>query len=137
MTDNSEQYLQAALAAVKDPSLSSNAVASTIVEQCNQWVASSSRNIENVALEGDTPGLGSFLWSFWEGFVAVAEEDASAHDRLARILAAVKAKGSQGCEGWLVWSSPMIWCDLPLFGPVTREEMDIKGQSAFHITSDP
>ena len=135
MTNNSQKYVQAALAAVKDQSLSPEAVASTIVEQCNQCVAGSSGDTGDVTQEGDTPGLESFLWSFWEAFIKLAQEDASTHDRLARILAAVKAKGSQGCDGWLVWSSPTSWSDLPLFGPVTREEMN--GKSTFHTTSDP
>ncbi|RPD59161.1 hypothetical protein L226DRAFT_465266 [Lentinus tigrinus ALCF2SS1-7] len=124
MGDHAQPYIQAAIAAVKDQSLTPEEAANKVVEQCAQCVTSLSGNTTEVTQGGDTPGLESFLWSFWEHFVKIAQDDGSMHDRLARILAALKAKGSQGCDDWLVWGSPATWGDLSLFRPVTREEMN-------------
>ncbi|KAI0692984.1 hypothetical protein C8T65DRAFT_70534 [Cerioporus squamosus] len=124
MGDQSQPYVQAALAAVKDQSLSPDDAATKVVEQCNQCVANSSGNSADVTQEGDTPGLEAFLWSFWTRFLEIAKDDASMHGRLAHTLAALKAKDSQGCGGWLIWGEPAAWGKLSLFGPVSREEMN-------------
>ncbi|RDX52707.1 hypothetical protein OH76DRAFT_1399963 [Lentinus brumalis] len=118
----------AALAAVEDHLLSPEEIATTVVAQCNQCIASSTGNAD-VTQEGDTPGLEGLLWSFWSGLLNIAEDDASMHDRLARILAALKTKDSQGCAGWIIWGEGSHWGELPLFGPVSREGMN--GPNAF------
>ena len=56
-------------------------------------------------MNGDTPGLEGFLWAFWGDMFKFAMEDTSNHDRLIRILAALKAR--QGKEdyaaNWRIW----------------------------------
>ncbi len=123
MDDDSRSYVQAALAAVEDHLLSPEETATTVVAQCNQCIASSTGNAD-VTQEGDTPGLEGFLWSLWSGFLNIAEDDASMHDRLARILTALKTKDSQGCDGWIIWGEGSHWGELCLFGPVSREGMN-------------
>ncbi|TFK88774.1 hypothetical protein K466DRAFT_575178 [Polyporus arcularius HHB13444] len=123
MGDYLRDHVEAALAAVKDHLLSPEETATKVVAQCNQCIAGSIDNVD-VTQEGDTPGLEEFLWSFWSGFLNIAEDDASMHDRLARILAALKAKESQGCDGWIIWGEDSHWGELPLFGPVSREAMN-------------
>ena len=124
MTDVAQPYIDAAIAAVKDQNLTPQHAADVIADQCNQCIADPRQQNEDPSNAGDLPGLETFLWFFWTKFVQLACQDANTHDRLAQIMVALKSKGNQGCEHWRIWGASAKWEDLPLFGPVSREEMN-------------
>ena len=113
--------LDAAIAAVKNPALSPSEVADKVVEQCSIFLKD---NTHTDSYKDDTPGLEAFLWDFWSSFLDLAKDDAAIHDQLAQILSALQAKGADGCDGWRVWEESFSWGDVPLFRPVSREEMN-------------
>ncbi|TBU24803.1 hypothetical protein BD309DRAFT_959791 [Dichomitus squalens] len=123
MSEHSEKHINAGIAAIRDQTISPEQAADVIAEQCRQALESAPTN-DRVTQQGDTPWLENFLWVFWSKLVELAQEDSSVHDRTAHVLAALKAKGSEGCEGWRVWGSQTSWAELPLLGPVSREEMN-------------
>lgn len=47
------------------------------------------------------------FWSFWLSVIELAQDDALSHDRTVHVLTALKAKGMDRCEGWLVWGGEM------------------------------
>ena len=124
MSDEFPQpYVDAAIAAVSDTSRSPEEAANAIVEQCTKAVRNSPAK-DRTEADGDTPGLELFLWTFWAAFFELAKDDGAVHERLLQVLAVLKGKGSEGCGAWVVWGSPVSWEKLPLFGPMSRDEMN-------------
>ena len=102
--EHPDAHVDASIAAIRDQTLSPQRAADVIAEQCRQALAADPTNAQT-SDEDDTPWLQTFLWSFWGAVVKLAQDDVSFHDRIAHVLAALKAKGSHGCEGWRVWGS--------------------------------
>ena len=125
---HAEQYVHAGIAAIGDNSLSAEQAANEIARQCKQSINSESsptkRRDSASATESDENHLENFLWPFWTDVLNLAQDDASTHARIAHVIAALKAKGAEGCEGWSVWGSETNWSQLPLLGPVSREAMN-------------
>ena len=119
-----QQHIDAAIAAVSDRLLSPQAASDKIAEEFVQAVQCEQAKDDGSYEGNDTPGVESVLWGLWGCFLEVAEDDASIHGRLLEILVSLKAKKTDGCEGWRVWGYPMSWENLPIFGPTIREEMD-------------
>ncbi|KAI0373292.1 hypothetical protein BV20DRAFT_963135 [Pilatotrama ljubarskyi] len=115
-------YIDAAVAAIHDPSLPPEEVADRILPLCRQ--ALSVAPARDRTDDDDTPGLEGFMWTIWGAVVQHAQEDRSAHDRLCSIVYALKAKGSDACEGWHLWGSDFSWADLPVFRLSVREFMN-------------
>ena len=127
MTHYVEQYIRAGIAAIKDHSFSAEQAADQIAKQCTQCInaaAAPKRDRTTDDDATDTAGLESFLWEFWSSVFEIVQDDASTHDRIVHILAALKSRGADGCEGWRIWGSGTDWLQLPLFGPVSRENMN-------------
>ena len=104
----------AAVTILSDTSLSPEATASKIVEACAHAVQNPP---DNDYLEpGDTPGLWSYLDILWASFFIFAENRPATQDRLVEILGALKAQGTNGCEGWRCSSSCASWGQLSGFG---------------------
>ncbi|KAI0747625.1 hypothetical protein C8Q80DRAFT_687522 [Daedaleopsis nitida] len=116
-------HVDAAIAAVQDSTISPHAVSSTILKECRKAVDAAPEG-RKVDRDGDTPGLSSFLWSFWSNYFSLIKDDNSSHERFLQILIALKRQKSSGCQGWQIWGEGMDWSDLPLFGPVSREEFN-------------
>lgn len=121
--EHPDAHVDASIAAIRDQTLSPQRAADVIAEQCRQALAADPTNAQT-SDEDDTPWLQTFLWSFWGAVVKLAQDDVSFHDRIAHVLAALKAKGSHGCEGWRVWGSEMDWSKLPLLGAMARDQMN-------------
>ena len=119
-----DAHIDAAIAAVQNSSLTPEAAANEVAARCTQSILYAVASNEHLAQGGDTPGLESFLWFFWEKLLNIAEDDASTHARLAQVLTALKAKGTEGCDGWQIWGARASWAGLSLFGPVSREMMN-------------
>ncbi|KAM5533413.1 hypothetical protein V8D89_012963 [Ganoderma adspersum] len=147
---HAEQYVHAGVAAISDNSLSVEQAADEIAKQCKQ-----SMDSESVPKRADSHGalasvaandeshptdVEKFLWPLWTDVLNLARDDASTHDRIAHVIAALNAKGAEGCEGWSVWGSKTDWSQLPLLGPVSREEMNgpqpfVKGIGCLDLTT--
>lgn len=104
---------------LQDSTLSPEQVAHQLVSLCRSALRNAPAT--DRAYDTDTPGLGGFLWGIWGALIALAEEDASRHDRLASILAEMKV---QGREDWIIWGEPFDWAVLPIFGPSVRESFN-------------
>ncbi|KAI0713460.1 hypothetical protein C8Q76DRAFT_675567 [Earliella scabrosa] len=129
-----DAHIDAAIAAVQNSSLTPEAAANEVAARCTQSILYAVASNEHLAQGGDTPGLESFLWFFWEKLLNIAEDDASTHARLAQVLTALKAKGTEGCDGWQIWGARASWARLSLFGPVSREmtngpQVQVDGQN--------
>ncbi|KAI0630528.1 hypothetical protein C8Q77DRAFT_1062866 [Trametes polyzona] len=110
-----------------DPTLSPEEAAGRLVELCPQDVQRLARHEGHQgSMNGDTPGLEGFLWAFWGDMFKFAMEDSSNHDRLIRILTALKAR--QGKEDyavdWRIWGDEFEWAELPLCWATGRELMN-------------
>ncbi|KAI1784139.1 hypothetical protein LXA43DRAFT_1067014, partial [Ganoderma leucocontextum] len=106
------------IAAIEDQTLSPQQAADEIAKQCK-------RSIESAPTHGNpTPDDGDGDEDSGSEVIRLAQEDVSTHDRIAHILAALKAKGSEGCEGWKLWGEETDWSKLPAFGLISREEMN-------------
>ena len=113
-------YIERAIAAVKDSTLTPAAVADRIAEECTKATEAGGSGTP----DEDFLGLSGFLWNFWFAFFDVAQDDSTQHERLADVLVALQAKGSDGHDDWTVWGMPFSWKDLSFFGPTSREEMN-------------
>ncbi|KAI0329848.1 hypothetical protein GY45DRAFT_1303974 [Cubamyces sp. BRFM 1775] len=122
-TTYGDTFVEEAIAALENPTLSPEEVADSITSLCREVVKATPAN-EQANREDDTPGLEGFLWDIWNAVVTIAEEDTSSHDRLAAILPAIEAKGKSGCAGWRIWGNDFDWADLPIFRPAVRECMN-------------
>ncbi|KAI9056910.1 hypothetical protein FKP32DRAFT_1422730 [Trametes sanguinea] len=121
--EDTEPYMQEANAAMRDPSMSPDDVATLFLTLSRRAVENKLGEDEeptSTSANDNTPGLGLFLWDLWYLLLYIASEDPSLHERLISILQAVMAKG-KGPEGWQIWKQDVDWADLPLFGPTARE----------------
>ncbi|PIL30567.1 hypothetical protein GSI_07267 [Ganoderma sinense ZZ0214-1] len=119
--------VDAAIAAIEDRSLSPQQAADEVAKQCGQFIGPAPSH--GSPTEGDEEGcedsrVDQFFWSFWNEVLRLAQEDVSMHDRIAHIMAALKARGSEGCEGWKLWGEETDWSRLPVFSLASREEMN-------------
>ncbi|KAL7283042.1 hypothetical protein ACG7TL_002466 [Trametes sanguinea] len=122
LSEATEPYMREANAAMRDPSISPEEVASLFLAHSRKAVAEAAKDgSTSTSRDDDTPGLELFLWDLWYLLIDIASEDPSLHDRLASILKAVMAKGKEGFEGWRLWNEDIDWANLPLFGPTVRE----------------
>ena len=131
--------VDAAIAAVQDQSLSPQQAADEVAKQCKQFIrpasshGSSTQDDDKGEAEDKDSRVEAFFWPLWNEVLRLAQEDVSMHDRLALIMAALKARGSEGCEGWKLWGAETDWSKLPVFGLASREEMN----GASHIALLP
>ena len=115
----------AAFATIEDLTLSPQQVADGVVKWAKQSIGPDpTRGNFTPDDEEDGEWLGALLWSLWDKMLELAQEDEAIHDRIAHILAALQAKGSEGCEGWRVDGRETNWSELPFFGIASREEMN-------------
>ncbi|KAH9857689.1 hypothetical protein C2E23DRAFT_719596 [Lenzites betulinus] len=116
-----------AKAALHDKTLSPHTVAFKIVVQARRTVQLAEADVittgrANIAYSDDTPGLEGYLWSVWFALLDIASEDPSSHQRLAEVIAAVRASGNEDDE-WFLWHKPFDWADLPVWGITNAETM--------------
>ena len=140
---HAERCVRAGIAAIGDNSLSAEQAANEIAKQCKQLINSEStptkRRDSTSATESDEnhpTDVENFLWPFWTDVLDLAQDDVSTHDRIAHVIAALEAKGAEGCEGWSVWGSETDWSQLPLLGPVSREAMNGTSDGIFYLTGE-
>ncbi|OJT12223.1 hypothetical protein TRAPUB_11211 [Trametes pubescens] len=116
--------VELAIAALRDKTLSAEALAFKIVVQCRRAVqlATADAATSARAERADTPGLEEYLWSIWGWLTEVVSEDLSRHDFFADLLVAVKATYNEDND-WIIWGEPFDWANLPLWGSTVAETM--------------
>ncbi|KAH9890645.1 hypothetical protein C8Q73DRAFT_793074 [Cubamyces lactineus] len=117
-----DQYINAAVAALRDPTLSPGDAANQVIALCRQAVVDA--DPADFMEPGDTPGLSYFMECLWGRFLEIVVEDPTSHDHIIAIIAAIEAKGTEGCDGWQTYSSPFDWANLPLLRLEIRESMN-------------
>ena len=130
---SAQKFVDAGTAAIMNQALSAGQAADEIAKQCNQSIdsaasesASKRHTGASATYDDDSHSIDveNFFWPFWSDVLDLAQGDASMHDRVARVIAVLKAKGTEGCDSWSVWGSETDWSQLPLLGPVSREAMN-------------
>lgn len=124
-TQHAEKMVVAAVAYVQNPQISAREAAARIVALVKDGLKVASSRKTSSRSQGDTPGLESFLWSFWGVLMQLAtREQPELQDRIIDVLSELKKHGNTGCEGMRVWGRAMDWKELPIFGADARETMN-------------
>ncbi|GJE94470.1 DUF3632 domain-containing protein [Phanerochaete sordida] len=124
LSDQATTWVDAIIVDVKDISVPPVQVADKIVSLLRDGLKDHAEN-GSINDTGDTPGLEGFLWCFWGKLLTlVTREEPGLQGRVILILQELKTRGKTGFEGMTIWSRPMDWNDLPLFGAVSRENIN-------------
>jgi hypothetical protein len=107
---------------IEDKSLPPSQTAQYIVEACDAAVAAASEG-KTISETDDTPGLEDFLWTLWSNLLNQAQNSEEDHYRLVEIVGCLK-RTKQQSSNWRIWGGETSWSELPLFGPVTRENLN-------------